>query len=141
MIADRLRALVAELRAQADHEQQALEHFIAHAPIVNCDAVVAALRERLAIADRLDQILAEDAGGWRSMGSAPKSTVEGRHITGAYILGFCPDEDAADPKGCMAVVWWEPLTDGGVWFGDGGFEVRPTHWMPLPEPPPQEPQP
>ena len=63
MIADRLRALVAELRAQADHEQQALEHFIAHAPIVNCDAVVAALRERLAIADRLDQILAEDAGG------------------------------------------------------------------------------
>ena len=119
MIADRLRALVAELRLARGLQGPTWRE----------------------IADRLEQILAEDAGGWRSMDSAPKSAVKGRHITGAYILGFCPDEDAADPKGCMAVVWWEPLTDGGVWFGDGGFEVRPTHWMPLPEPPPQEPQP
>ncbi len=122
MIADRLRALVAELRAQADHEQQALEHFIAHAPIVNCDAVVAALRERLAIADRLDQILAEDAGGWRSMDSAPRD--------GTRFL-WCSYNETGRLQWFYSVIRWPEFKEC---FTEGW-------WRPLPEPPPQEPQP
>lgn len=74
--------------------------------------------------------------GWRPIETAPKSQVEeGGRIVGEYILGFCPDESVIDPKACICVIWWEPLTDGGVWFGEGGFAVRPTLWQPCPEPP------
>lgn len=87
-----------------------------------------------ACAAELRAALAE--GGWQTMESAPKSRVEeGGRIVGEYILGFCPDESWLDPKSCICVIWWEPLTDGGVWYGEGGFAVRPTHWQPLPEPP------
>ena len=118
MIADRLRALVAELRAQADHEQQALEHFIAHAPIVNCDAVVAALRERLAIADRLDQILAEDAGGWRPV---------------QISSGWSDGAGLMEPSTWIVVL----CADGSIWRR---FDCD-MIWTRIPSSPPQEPQP
>ncbi len=77
---------------------------------------------------------------WKPINTAPKSTAIGSHVTGSFILGFCPEE-SADPDGCICVVWWEPLQKCevgsrrgmlGVWMGEGGFEVRPTHWTKLP---------
>ena len=134
MIADRLRALVAELRAQADHEQQALEHFIAHAPIVHCDAVVAALRERLAIADRLDQILAEDAGGWRPIAEAPRD--------GTIITATGWDWGRVGGRRHINRCAWQ----NGKWIdatSDGSILTYLTHYHvgASLEPPPQEPQP
>jgi hypothetical protein len=86
-------------------------------------------------ADELAAALAEQ--GWRSMDSAPKSTLdEHGRVRGVFLLGFCPDE-AVDPASCLSVIWWEPLTDGGVWYGQEAMTVRPTHWMPLPPPPPE----
>lgn len=80
------------------------------------------------------------SGAWRPIATAPKSTVTGSGVQGVYLLGFCPDESMS-PEACIDVVWWEPLTaseDGtlGGWYGNGAMEVRPTHWMPLPEAPP-----
>lgn len=86
-------------------------------------------------ADELEAALAEQ--GWRSMDSAPKSTVDDHgRVRGVFLLGFCPDE-SVDPASCLSVIWWEPLTDGGVWYGQEAMTVRPTHWMPLPPPPPE----
>lgn len=111
---------LAELRATADW----LDTLGVH---------VAADRIR-SCADELAAALAEQ--GWRSMDSAPKSTLdEHGRVRGVFLLGFCPDE-AVDPASCLSVIWWEPLTDGGVWYGQEAMTVRPTHWMPLPPPPP-----
>jgi len=35
----------------------------------------------------------------------------------------------------------EPLMNGGkgMWYGEGGYRTRPTHWMPLPTPPKEAP--
>jgi len=88
--------------------------------------------------DRAGQ-LTPAAQGWRTMESAPKSTSEdvpgGKFVRGVYLLGYCPEEGAT-PLGCIEVIWWEPNENGGkgAWFG-GGFEVKPTHWRPLPAPP------
>jgi hypothetical protein len=76
---------------------------------------------------------------WQTIDNAPKSTHVGSHVTGIYILGYCPDEGAT-PEACISVVWWEPLLNGGVWT-DGHMTVRPTHWMRLPAPPLPEPKP
>jgi|GEM_PF-2011274 len=75
---------------------------------------------------------------WQSMETAPKSTVdEHGRVVGVYLLGYVPEpeEPDADPASLIRVIWWEPLTDGGVWFGDGAYPVKPTRWMPLPPPP------
>lgn len=74
---------------------------------------------------------------WQPIETAPKSTVNGRDVHGVYILGFCPDHDACDLESCICVVWWEPLMNSGsgMWYGEGGYETHPTHWMPLPAAP------
>ena len=76
---------------------------------------------------------------WQPIETAPKSTTPvagGNLVDGYYILGYCPEEGAS-PASCMTVVWWEPYEhhNRGAWKSDGDYEVHPTHWMPLPEPP------
>ena len=90
MIADRLRALVAELRSS--------HGWIGYT--------------RADYADRLEQILAEDAGGWRPIAEKPdygSCEVRGIH----HARDYCPCE----------------------------YVGKLTHYRPLPEPPPQEAQP
>lgn len=72
---------------------------------------------------------------WMPIETAPKSLADGSNVRGVYLLGYCPDESAIDPSSCICVVWWKPNIDGGVWYGEGGYAVRPTHWMPLPPAP------
>lgn len=76
---------------------------------------------------------------WQPIETAPKSTSRdvpgGSLVKGLYILGYCPDESVTDPKSCICVTWWEPNIDGGCWYGEGGYAMRPTHRHPLPEPP------
>ena len=76
---------------------------------------------------------------WQPISTAPKSTSEpragGHQVRGVYFLAYCPDESVTDPQGCMCVCWWEPHMHGvgkGGWQGEGDYELRPTHWMPLP---------
>lgn len=80
---------------------------------------------------------AAERAAWEPIETAPKSTVdENGRVQGVYLLGYCPDE-AVDPASCLSVIWWEPLTDGGIWYGQEAIEVRPTMWrhITLPEPP------
>lgn len=74
---------------------------------------------------------------WRPIETAPKSTADGDHVHGIYIIGFCPEPDMCNLESAVCVVWWEPLMKGGagMWYGEGGYETKPTHWMPLPQPP------
>ena len=77
---------------------------------------------------------------WQPIETAPKSItrpVKGGHfVKGEYILGFCPDESATNPQGCICVCWWEPHMYGnGGWQGEADYELRPTHWLPLPSAP------
>lgn len=90
-------------------------------------------------------------GEWQPIESAPKSKADGRQVHGIYILAFVPDElyreeDEGTPKpdSLVCVVWWEPLMKNskgghGLWMGEGGYEVHPTHWLlridELPDPP------
>lgn len=78
------------------------------------------------------------AEGWRTIDSAPKSTHVGRDVRGIYLLGFCPDDAGSDPQQGITVIWWEPLTEGGVWYGGDAMKVRPTHWAPLLKAPAKE---
>jgi hypothetical protein len=87
-------------------------------------------------------------GSWKDISTAPKSPVKDGCVNGEYLLGYVP-EDSLDPKACMTSIWWEPLTRCtigkrrglmGTWLGEGSFEVEPTHWMELPEPPHTETQ-
>ena len=96
---------------------------------------------------------------WQPIASAPKSKVtavqflpaeidaiqgkrraEGLYVKAHYILGYCPDEDS-DLTACICVIWWDNLSESPQnaprfgWIGEGGFEMHPTHWMPLPAPP------
>jgi hypothetical protein len=82
---------------------------------------------------------------WRTIDSAPKSVADGRYVDGIYILGYMPADEIQEDPERVAVIWWEPLLIGkngkrGKWVSDVYAcegEVRPTHWMPLPEPPKQ----
>lgn len=73
---------------------------------------------------------------WQTIETAPKSTAEGRCVSGIYILGYCRDSEGP----IVRVVWWEPLMNNGkgLWVCDGSFKVHPTHWMPLPAAPSAE---
>ncbi len=75
--------------------------------------------------------------GWKPIETAPKSKADGSHVHGVYLLGFCPDPDLCNLESAICIIWWEPLMDKGrgVWYGEGSYEVVPTHWMPLPKPP------
>lgn len=71
---------------------------------------------------------------WQPIETAPKSTADGPQVHGIYLLGFCPDPDTCNLESAVCVIWWEPLMKGGkgMWYGEGGYEMHPTHWMPLP---------
>lgn len=77
------------------------------------------------------------AAGWQPIESAPKSPAKGKHVQGIYLLGFCPEPDICNLESAICVIWWEPLMNKGrgMWYGEGGYEVKPTHWMALPPPP------
>ena len=74
---------------------------------------------------------------WQPIETAPKSKKTEHGVEGVYILGFCPEPDLSNLESCICVVWWEPNMKGGkgLWYGEGGFETHPTHWMPLPRQP------
>jgi hypothetical protein len=39
-------------------------------------------------------------------------------------------------KGFIGMAVWQPIYDRGFgWVTNTGFQVEPTHWQPLPEPP------
>ena len=80
------------------------------------------------------------SAGWQPIATAPKSTFtrqgEAKFVVASYVLGFCPDEAPDVPQECIVMMWWEPNVDGGAWFGEPGHRLHPTHWMPLPSPPP-----
>ena len=61
---------------------------------------------------------------WQPIETAPK---------GVFLLVWEPDE--TEPK--TGSIWLAAF-DGAQWVEDGTEHVidRPTHWMPLPEPPP-----
>ncbi len=92
-------------------------------------------KEDAAIMRRAAELIS--AMQWQPIETAPKSTSTdvpgGKHVEAVYLLGFCPEEGIS-PAGCIEVIWWEPNMDGGVWCASG-FAIKPTHWMPLPEPP------
>lgn len=72
---------------------------------------------------------------WQPMETAPKCTTDGKRIlTSYYILGYCPEPDMCNLDSAICVIWWEPFMKGGkgMWYGEGGYEVHPTHWMSLP---------
>lgn len=79
------------------------------------------------------------SSGWQPIETAPRSSStpspNGYVVHALYLLGFCPDESALDPQGCIEVIWWEPHLDGGRWQSAADVPIRPTHWMPLPEAP------
>jgi hypothetical protein len=99
---------------------------------------------------RIGELLDAGRGGctvtdWQPIDTAPKSTSTpvpggGAHVRGAYFLGYCPDESATDPVSCICICWWEPHIGKGKWWGEGDYELRPTHWMPLPDPPCEHPK-
>lgn len=74
---------------------------------------------------------------WQPIETAPKSKKTEHGVEGVYILGFCPEPDMSNLESCICVVWWEPNMKGGkgMWYGEGGVETHPTHWMHLPSVP------
>lgn len=58
---------------------------------------------------------------WNLIQIAPK---DGFEIIAFWYEGHWP---------CMAIAHWDPMQSG--WY-DGEWDIYPTHWMPLPEPPP-----
>lgn len=64
---------------------------------------------------------------WQMMKTAPKDWTD--------VLLYCPDDD--DGTGAKGVCQgWYSMADGGFncWMSLSG-PIRPTRWMPLPEPP------
>lgn len=81
---------------------------------------------------------------WQPIATAPKSIArreayvsgEAFHEFGPYILAYPVFGEVA------RVRWWQSSKYGTPgherscnFLEDGGNAVRPTHWMPLPEPP------
>lgn len=95
--------------------------------------------EALATPDDLSALRAHDEKllapyQWRPIETAPKSKADGSCVHGIYLLGICPDPDTCNLESAICIIWWEPLMNGGkgLWYGEGGYEVFPTHWMPIP---------
>ena len=58
---------------------------------------------------------------WNLIATAPRDGVE---IITFWWEGTWP---------CMSIAHWDGIQSG--WY-DGEWDIYPTHWMPLPEPPP-----
>lgn len=72
---------------------------------------------------------------WQPISTAPKT---GDDYNAVELLGFVPDDglcDAPDEYHSVRVIWWEPRLKGGAWWCDADFQVKPSHWMPLPAAP------
>ena len=72
---------------------------------------------------------------WQPIESAPKTPNDLSRTD--VFLGWCPDDEAPN-GGDMRICWWEPHQRGlgaGAWYGDRDLVEKPTHWMPLPDPP------
>lgn len=85
---------------------------------------------------------------WQSIETAPRGTCDKYELNGVNyfeikspsILVYIPDDSKSDKSQCIEIAWWEPLLknsngDLGVWVGAYNEDLKPTHWMPLPEPP------
>lgn len=86
-------------------------------------------------------LAAADAAAWRPIETAPKPPLSDSGPD-RYILGYCPPEHEHDR---VRVVWWEPKVHGGMWQDDRDLDKiggpKPTHWQPLPMPPPDRSEP
>lgn len=74
------------------------------------------------------EVSVQDAKEWQPIETAPKT---GRHL-------------ARMKDGAMSVIVWlsadHPDADGAGWYEHWQFDpVEPTHWMPLPQPPKEQP--
>lgn len=70
---------------------------------------------------------------WQEIDTAPKN--------GSRVILYMEEHsDEGDPR---QVACWLPSTDAFAWAGDAWYTdtgeawTAPTHWMPLPEPPPK----
>jgi hypothetical protein len=90
------------------------------------------------------------ASGWRPIGNAPKD--------GTFVLVYLPETPyASGCQGCNVVSaryvgrthdyngWWESdLVEVTAGYYDGwdveNLRLSPSHWMPLPAPPPDAPR-
>lgn len=95
------------------------------------------MREALAAAERErdEARRAWREAQWQPIETAPKD--------GTQILGFCAD--AAAGREFWVVLWVEDeeYPDGGFWLDASKqdsmtVDAEPTHWVPLPAPPPTE---
>lgn len=64
-----------------------------------------------------------NAQKWQPIETAPRDGQ--KFIGGQWII------DDGNPVFEQEVIWWSPSWG----FGGGGYAGKPTHWMPLPEPP------
>lgn len=82
-------------------------------------------KEALAVAEQQE---------WQSIDSAPKECVwvDGIHRHGPWILAYPVFGRVA------RVRWWES-DSASNFLEDGGNAVRPSHWMPLPSEPKEQP--
>ncbi len=75
---------------------------------------------------------------WQPIETAPKTT---DNYIAIPILGFCPDESTGlgTSSDQIRIIWWEPSLR--KWTDDRDIPnhyIKPTHWQPLPEPPPPQ---
>lgn len=106
--------------------------------------------------------LTEALTKWQPIETAPKTPadispqsgwLQGKKHGPAILVSFWGAEDGQTgyEKWPSDVGWWQPHTDcrfckeqgmDGCWRfleDDGGHDVQPTHWMPLPDPRPNTP--
>lgn len=76
--------------------------------------------ERIALSKAAGESIPR-TNGWRPIETAPKDGLKD-------ILVW--------KKGFIGIAVWQPIYDRGFgWVTNTGFQVEPTHWQPLPEPP------
>ena len=98
------------------------------------DRVKRALEQAEAEVDRLNDLANNPyrlSKGWRPIETAP--------MDGTDILCFCVEpkfEGDENPWTDFRVCFFGAMTeDHACWMSHYGYEQRPTHWMPLPNPP------
>ena len=69
--------------------------------------------------------------GWQPIETAPKD--------GTAILVYFPKDFFDRKRNHQTVVYWaikDPWVTGWEVYGGSFLSIEPTHWMPLPDPPP-----